>query len=94
MKRRPACVVSSDGYQVGPDAIVAMITSQRARREAPGLGDVVVEDWAAAGLLAPSTVRAGRLLVLAQPLLGTPVGALLPATLTNVGDALREVFAV
>ena len=84
--------MSSDNYQGGPDIIVAMITSQTARREAPGLGDVVVETWAAAGLRAHSTVRTGRLLVIEQRLLGTTLGALDSRTMTDVDAALRSVF--
>ena len=80
MKRRPACVVSADAYQRGPDVIVAMVTSRTDRRQAPGLGDVVVTDWQAAGLRAPSTVRVGRLLVLEQRLLGATLGQLSAAT--------------
>ena len=65
-KRRPACIVSTAEYNEGPDVIVAMVTSSRARLDRPELGDVVVTDWRAAGLPLPSVVRAGRLLVLEQ----------------------------
>lgn len=94
MKRRPACVVSADAYQRGPDVIVAMVTSQSGRRQAPGLGDVVVTDWKAAGLRAPSTLRTGRLLVLEQRLLGATLGRLSPSTLSEVDDALQDVFGL
>jgi mRNA-degrading endonuclease toxin of MazEF toxin-antitoxin module len=94
MKRRPACVVSADAYQRGPDVIVAMVTSHTGRRQTPGLGDVVVTDWQAAGLRAPSTVRTGRLLVLEQRLLGTTLGRLTQATLADVDAALRAVLGL
>lgn len=94
MKRRPACIVSADAYQLGPDVIVAMVTSQAGRQQAPGLGDVLVPDWQAAGLRAPSTIRTGRLLVLEQRLFGATLGRLSTATLADVGDALRSVFAL
>ncbi len=94
MKRRPACVVSVDTYQLGPDVIFAMVTSQPARRQAPGLGDVVVSDWTSAGLRAPSTIRAGRLLVLEQRLLGTTLGRLSDTTLAEVDAALRLVLGL
>ena len=94
MKRRPACVVSADTYQRGPDMIVAMVTSQTGRRQTPGLGDVVVADWRAAGLRAPSTIRTGRLLVLEQRLLGMTLGRLSDTALAEVDDALRDVFAL
>lgn len=92
MKRRPACVVSADAYQHGPDVIVAMVTSQTSRRQAPGLGDVVVADWQAAGLRAPSTVRTGRLLVLEQRLIGATLGRLSTPALADIDAALRAVF--
>jgi mRNA interferase MazF len=60
MKRRPACIVSSSEYNDGPDAVVAMVTSNRARFQQPGIGDVVISDWRAAGLRLPSVVRTGR----------------------------------
>lgn len=94
MKRRPACVVSADAYQRGPDVIVAMVTSRTGRRQAPGLGDVVVTDWQAAGLRAPSTVRVGRLLVLEQRLVDTILGRLPASTLDEVNDALHYVFGL
>ncbi len=94
MKRRPACVVSADAYQRGPDVIVAMVTSQTGRRRAPGLGDVVATDWQGAGLRAPSTVRTGRLLVLEQRLLGTTLGRVSAATLADVDAALEDVFGL
>lgn len=92
MKRRPACVVSADAYQRGPDVIVAMVTSGAGRQRAPGLGDVVVTDWQAAGLRAASTIRTGRLLVLEQRLLDTTLGQLSAATMADVDWALRSVF--
>lgn len=92
MKRRPACVVSADAYQSGPDVIVAMVTSQTGRRQAPGLGDVVLTGWRTAGLRAPSTVRAGRLLVIEQRLLGATLGTLSEHDLGAVEQALASVF--
>ncbi len=92
MKRRPACVVSADAYQRGPDVIVAMVTSRAGRRQAPGLGDVVVSDWQAAGLRSPSTVRTGRLLVLEQRLIGATLGRLSRAALVDIDKALCAVF--
>lgn len=94
MKRRPACVLSADSYQVGPDVIVAMVTSQPSRREFPGVGDVVMADWATAGLRAPSTIRTGRLLVLEQRLIHSTLGRLSPSALVDVDAALRSVFAL
>lgn len=44
MKRRPVCVVSSEAYNAGPDAIVTMVTSSGARRANLGIGDVSIEE--------------------------------------------------
>jgi mRNA interferase MazF len=93
-KRRPACVVSADAYQQGPDLIVAMVTSQAARRDSPGLGDVVVADWMACGLRAPSTIRTGRLLVLEQRLIESTLGRLPVGAQAEVNVALRDVLAL
>lgn len=94
LKRRPACVVSADEYQRGPDVIVAMVTSQEARRQSPGLGDVVVTDWQACGLRAPSTIRVGRLLVLEPRLIESTLGQLSATTLSEVDEALKAVFGL
>lgn len=75
--------------------IVAKVTSQRRWRDNPGLGDVVVGDWRGAGLWAPSTIRAGSLLVLEQALVApTPLGALPPDELARVDGALRAVLGL
>lgn len=93
-KRRPVCVISSDAYHEGPDVIVAMVTSSRVRIEAPALGDVVVDDWEAAGLLRPSVVRAGRLLVLEAGFLDGPLGVLTDRDRGATDDALRSVLGL
>jgi mRNA interferase MazF len=55
-KQRPAVVVSSAAYhRARPDVIIMAITSQL--RPAASLGEVVVQDWQAAGLIKPSVVK-------------------------------------
>lgn len=93
-KTRPAVVASPSGYNQGPDVIVAMVTSQPAYLQQPGVGDVVLSDGQTAGLLRPSVVRTGRLLVLEQRFLGTPLGALSQNDQTAVEAALRQVLAL
>jgi mRNA-degrading endonuclease toxin of MazEF toxin-antitoxin module len=93
-KWRPAVVVSPAAYNVGPDVILAMVTSQLAYLQRPGAGDVVLGDWRAAGLSAPSVVRTGRLLVIEQRFLGAPLGRLGQADLLAVEVALRRVLAL
>jgi mRNA interferase MazF len=55
-KKRPAVVVSNRAYNVArPDIVVMAVTSQL--RATPGLGEVWVNEWQAAGLLKPSAVK-------------------------------------
>ncbi|MCJ7437516.1 MAG: type II toxin-antitoxin system PemK/MazF family toxin [Acidimicrobiia bacterium] len=91
-KRRPVCVVSGETFNQGPDLIVAMVTSRRARLIAPGVGDVPLTDWESAGLLAPSTVRTGRLQTIEASLLQGQLGSLGQADLDFIDVALREVL--
>lgn len=94
LKRRPAVVVSSDAYGSGADVILAMITSSNARLSSPGLGDVVLTDWQAAGLRVASVARTGRLLVIEQRLVGTKLGSLTGVDLAKIDVALRDVFGL
>ncbi len=55
-KQRPAAVISSKAYdQGGLDVILMAVTSRF--RPTSRLGEVVVADWQAAGLLKPSIVK-------------------------------------
>ena len=94
MKRRPACVVSASSYNEGPDVIVAMVTSSGTRLHDPGMGDVTINDWRAAGLRRPSVVRTGRLLVLERRLLTALLGSLAPDDVEAVDRALLTVFGL
>jgi len=94
LKRRPVCVVSSAAISQGPDVIVAMVTSSRARVTQPGMGDVVLEDWRAAGLRQPSVVRAGRLLVVEHRLLAGPLGQLSSRDLAAVDAGLKAALGL
>ena len=91
-KRRQVCVVSGGAFNQGPDLIVAMVTSRRARLRAPGVGDVTLQDWDGAGLLVPSTLRAGRLQTMEARLLDGQLGSLSPRDLDATAGALRDVL--
>lgn len=91
-KRRPVSVVSTEHFHDGPDVIVAMVTSSRARLRSPALGDVPLRDWLAAGLLAESTLRAGRLQTMEMRLLTRQLGSLSEPDLAAVRAALRDVL--
>ncbi|MBI3923524.1 MAG: type II toxin-antitoxin system PemK/MazF family toxin [Armatimonadetes bacterium] len=57
VKRRPAVVVTTDLYHSHhPDVMLGVLTSQAATATTPT--DYVLQDWAAAGLHAPSAFRA------------------------------------
>ena len=88
-KRRPVCVVSSASFNVGADVIVAMVTSSTRRLGSPGAGDAVVTEWRQAGLLRPSVIRTGRLLVLETRLLSGPIAVLTAADLEAVDKGLK-----
>lgn len=55
LKRRPALILSTDDYNTRrSDIIVAPITSNLSTGQAD---DIILKDWAAAGLLKPSVVK-------------------------------------
>ena len=86
-KKRPAVVVSGRAYNTAkPDVVVMAITSQL--RPSPGLDEVWVSEWQAAGLLKPSTVKP-VFATLEQSLVIRQLGSL------NAGDqeALRKAIA-
>jgi mRNA interferase MazF len=80
-KLRPVLVLWEDGI----DIVVAVVTSA-APRTAP---DVSLQQWAAAGLRVPSTVRLSRLDCLEQILLRRKLGTL---SRTDA-DRLKQVWA-
>ena len=93
-KRRPVCVISSESFNAGPDLVVAMVTSSRSRLMSPDIGDVPLDDWQAAGLLAPSTVRTGRLQTIERALLEGRLGMLSDADLMATRQAVRVVLSI
>jgi mRNA interferase MazF len=93
-KRRPVCVASDQGFNAGDDVVVAMITSRQSRIVRPGVGDFVVGDWAAAGLLAASVLRAGRLWTSEKRLLGAGLGALTAPDILELDRALAKVLGL
>lgn len=57
VKRRPAVVVSSETYHAHrPDIIVGVLTTRTSSAVSPT--DYILQDWAEAGLHAPSAFRA------------------------------------
>lgn len=55
-KKRPAVVISSTGYNTErPDLIIMAVTSQL--KPSRLIGEVIIQDWRAAGLLKPSAIK-------------------------------------
>jgi mRNA interferase MazF len=55
-KKRPAVVISSTRYNTErPDLIIIAVTSQI--KPTPSIGEMMVNDWQAAGLLKPSVIK-------------------------------------
>jgi mRNA interferase MazF len=91
MKRRPALVISSKSFNAGHDQVVlAMIT---AARRSTWASDVVIEEWAAAGLAVACRVRL-KLFTLPQNLVERRAGMLAPADRDRVHTALRASLAI
>jgi mRNA interferase MazF len=87
IKKRPAVVVSSSGYNANRrDVLIMAITSQV--RVPLGFGEAMVADWQAAGLIKPSVFKP-VLTTLEQSLAVRVMGQLSTADLRT----LREVIA-
>lgn len=94
MMKRPVCILSVDELNIGPDVVVAMLTSRRSRIENPSIGDVVLADWKAAGLPLQSVLRAARLQTLERSLLLNRLGSLADDDLNSTRESLREVLGL
>jgi mRNA interferase MazF len=87
-KKRPAVVVSSDGYnKARPDLILMAITGHLSGY--PRIGEVIVSNWKEAGLLKASTIK---------PILTTVEKSLIIRTLGKLSQpdivALRDILNV
>ena len=81
-KKRPAVVVSSAEYnKARPDLILMAVTGHLS--EYPRIGEVVVSDWKAAGLLKASTIK---------PILTTIEKTLVIRSLGQLGH--QDLFAL
>lgn len=55
-KKRPAVVISSQAYNTErPDLVIMAVTSQI--KPTATIGEVIVQEWQAAGLLKPSAIK-------------------------------------
>ena len=88
-KRRPALVISTDLYnQFQANLIIAAITSQTHRL---GIGDCLIQNWRAAGLVKPSQVKA-TIATIEQSLVLKKLGTLASNDMEIVEQALAKVL--
>jgi len=89
-KRRPAIVVSSDAYnKARPDVILIAVTGHLSSY--PRIGEVIVSDWKAAGLLKPSTIKP-ILATIEKSLIIRPFGRLKHRDMVVLKDALVVIL--
>ena len=89
-RRRPALVVSSEAFHTRhPAVLLAMITTAQA---SDWPSDVMLRDWATAGLKAACRVRM-KLFTLDLELILNQLGVLSAADEKRVGAALRATLA-
>jgi mRNA interferase MazF len=89
-KKRPAVVVSSDGYnKARPDIILMAITGHLS--DYPRIGEVVVSDWKKAGLLKTSTIKP-ILTTIEKTLIIRTLGQLRQPDHFAIMDALRMIL--
>jgi mRNA interferase MazF len=86
VKRRPAVIVSSDAYHSGRDeAIIAAITSTTERAL---VGDHLISDWEAAGLLFPS-VATGIIRTVKQSMVVKRLGSMPAPDMRAIDSKLK-----
>jgi len=91
-KQRPALVISSDEHQrTGHDVIVAAISGQGV--DDPRVFDHVIQDWASAGLIAPSLVRCGKVVTLERSMVRRSLGRLSENVFQTVMASVRRALA-
>ena len=84
-KDRPALVILDTG---DADVLVGKIT--RRRYSTPF--DISLTDWRAAGLLAPSVLRAHKLATIDKKYVRRTLGSLSPADRPNVSSAFHQIL--
>ena len=91
-KQRPGVVLSSDEHQrAGHDVIIAAISGQGV--DAPRVFDHVVENWASAGLIAPSVVRCGKLVTLERSMVRRVLGRIPSSGFRTIMARVKQALA-
>lgn len=89
-KKRPAVVISSKAYNSErPDLIIMAVTSQV--KPSASLGEVVVQDWRAAGLLKPSAIKP-VITTVEKSLVITTLGRLKEKDVTELREGLEAIL--
>jgi len=89
-KKRPAVVISSKAYNTErPDLVIMAVTSQL--KSTPILGEVIVQDWQAAGLLKPSAIKP-VITTIEKPLVIRTMGRLQDRDQQALQDALKIIL--
>jgi len=93
-KVRPAVVVSSDPRH--HDLVLVFVSSQRVGQG--GMGEVAVlpahPEYALSGIVAPSTIRAGKIVTVARSMIRRWLGRLGPLLLADLDRALVAALEV
>ena len=89
-KKRPAVVISSKAYNSErPDLIIMAVTSQI--KPTAIIGEVVVQDWQAAGLLKPSAIKP-VITTIEKPLVIRTMGRLKDEDQNALRESLRVIL--
>lgn len=92
VKQRPSLVISVDAFQArGPDLLIMAVTSQVGGPLK--LGEFIIRDWQAAGLLKPSAVKAAIATVEAR-LIRRRLGHLSAYDLEQLKKMLQDLLGV
>lgn len=90
-RKRPALIISGTDYNKGTgQLIIAQITGRVS--DSSRVGDYLIQDWSAAGLLGPSIVRA-RVATVESGLVLRKLGSLTPDDLAAALVAVQSVLA-
>ena len=89
-RKRPALIISGTDYNRGTGQVVIAQVTGRVSGSSR-VGDCLIQDWSAAGLLGPSIVRA-RVATVESGLVLRKLGALTPDDLAAVLAAVQSVL--
>jgi len=89
-KKRPAVVISSKPYnEQRPDLIIMAVTSQI--KLASVIGEVIIQNWQAAGLLKPSAIKP-VMTTIEKPLVIKTMGQLKENDQKALQESIKEIL--